>query len=312
MKNYTVIDTHCDTASELLDRNEQLKSNTCHVSLDKIKHYSSYIQFYAAWISKNEKNPLLRAIEILEKIKGEIEKNSEAISLIQKHSDLTAAIEAGKHGALLAIEDARALCGSLAALHAFFELGVRAITLTWNDDNEVADGAFSDRKIGLTPFGKEVVREMNRLHMMIDVSHISTKGFWDVLETSAAPVMASHSNAASLCRHPRNLDDHQIQAIIQNNGMVCVSVYPEFLSESSRAEIGTVIKHLDHILSLGGENNLGLGSDFDGIDCLPADMSHAGDYVKLFDEMRKQGYSSVLIDKITYKNMQNFMERIEK
>lgn len=312
MKSYNVIDAHCDTASELLDKGEFLAFNSGHLSLEKIKKYQSYIQFYAAWVGKQEKNPLLRAIEIFDNLKNELKKNADAACIITSSAELKSVIRQKKHGAILAIEDARALCGSVAALRMFYSLGVRALTLAWNDDNEVTDGADSVRGAGLTAFGREIVCEMNRLHMIVDVSHITPKGFWDVLEISQAPVLASHSNAAGVCRHRRNLDDEQIKALVKNDGMVCVSVYPEFLSENGRADTADILRHTDHILSLGGENVLGLGSDFDGIDALPADFAGAEDYDKLFNEMARLGYSDELIDKITHKNMINFMERIEK
>lgn len=312
MKKYTVIDAHCDTASEILDRNEELLLNSRHLSLKKLDNYKSYIQFFAAWIDKNSKNPFIRAVEILDKIKQEVRKNSDTIEEIMCFSDVKNVISSGKHGAVYSIEDARALCGSLAAVRAFYDLGVRAITLAWNDDNKVTDGIASVRGAGLTSFGKEVVREMNRLNMMVDVSHITEKGFWDVLEVSDSPIMASHSNAKSLCSHRRNLNDSQISAVIEQKGIICVNIYPDFLSDNGFATVDTVIAHIDHILSLGGENNIGLGSDFDGVDRLIKDFSGPDDYVKLFEKMSKTGYSDELIDKITHKNMLNFMERIEK
>ena len=312
MKKYTVIDAHCDTASEILDSGEELYSNNRHLSLEKISNYNSYIQFYAAWVDKNSKNPFLRAVEILDKIKQEVRQNSGVIEEIKCLNDVKSVISKRKHGAIYSIEDARALCGSVASVRAFYDLGVRAITLAWNDDNEVTDGIASIRGAGLTEFGKEVVREMNRLNMIVDVSHITEKGFWDVLQVSDSPVMASHSNVKTLCSHRRNLSDAQISAMINKNGIICVNIYPDFLSDDGCATIDTVILHIDHILSLGGENYIGLGSDFDGVDRLIDNFNGANDYAKLFEKMSKIGYSDALIDKITHKNMINFMERIEK
>lgn len=312
MKKYTVIDAHCDTASEILDSGEELYSNKRHLSLEKIDNYKSYIQFFAAWIDKNSNNPFLRAVEILDKIKQEVRKNSELIDEITCFKDVKNTISKGKHGAVYSIEDARALCGSVASVRAFYDLGVRAITLAWNDDNELTDGIGSLRGAGLTEFGKEVVREMNRLNMMVDISHITEKGFWDVLDVSNSPVMASHSNAKSLCNHKRNLNDSQISAIANHNGIICVNIYPDFLSDDGVATVDTVIAHIDYILSLVGENNIGIGSDFDGVERLIDGFNGADDYFKLFDKMSRIGYSDALIDKITHKNMLNFMERIEK
>jgi len=312
MKKYTIVDAHCDTAEKLLDKDEALLSNTGHLSLEMMQSYSGYVQFFAAWISKEEQNPILRTLEIIDKIKTEIQKNMSQLEEIRSAQDLISVLACKKCGAVLAIEDARALCGSLSVLRMYYELGVRAITLAWNDDNDVADGALSARGAGLTDFGKSVVREMNRLHMIVDVSHIAPKGFWDVLSISEAPVMASHSNCNAVCVHKRNLDDRQIVALIYQQGFIGINLYPIFLSNHGSADIATILGHIEHILSLGGENILGLGSDFDGVDNLPNGILGANDYISLFDEMARIGYSDALIAKITHENMINFMKRIEK
>ncbi len=312
MKRYTIVDAHCDTAAKLLDKGEPLFSNTGHLSLEMMQRYSGYVQFFAAWIAKEEQNPILRTLKIIDKLKTEIQTNKSQIEEVRSAQDLVSVLENGKCGAVLAIEDARALCGSLSVLRMYYKLGVRAITLAWNDDNDVADGARSARGAGLTDFGKSVVREMNRLHMIVDVSHIAPRGFWDVMSISSAPVMASHSNCSTVCAHKRNLDDKQIHALIGKQGFIGINLYPAFLSNGDRADIKTILRHMEHILSLGGENILGLGSDFDGVDALPKGISGAREYIALFDEMARIGYSDALIAKITHKNMINFMKRIEK
>ena len=308
---YTVIDAHCDTAAELLDRSEKLRNNSCMVNVEFMKKYNSYIQFFAAYVSKKNNNPMLRAVEILDKVKEEIEKND--INLILKHSDLEETIKEESSGAILAIEDARVLCGSLASLRFFYEYGVRAITLAWNDNNEVTDGANSNRNAGLTEFGIEVVKEMNKLGMIIDVSHITETGFYDVLATSNTPVMASHSNCYSLCNHRRNLKDEQIKALVKNKGIMCINIYPAFLEKNpDDASVDSIIRHIDYALSLGCENNLGLGSDFDGIDTTPKGISNLKDYEKLFSKMLNLGYNKEIIDKITFKNISSFIKRVEE
>jgi len=308
---YKVIDTHCDTASTLLDRGETLEKNSCMVNLSAMKKYESYVQFFAAFVNKRHQNPMLRAVEILDKAKQEIKQHN--IKLILNSNDLDYVINNNSCGGILAIEDARALCASLSSLRFFYDYGVRAVTLAWNDDNEVTDGANSLKNSGLTPFGKEVVKEMNRLNMIVDVSHITEKGFYDVLEESGAPILASHSNCYSVCSHRRNLSDEQIKALIKNDGLMCVNIYPPFLeNEPCNACIDSVISHIDHVLSLGGENHLGLGSDFDGIDKTPKDMHNLSDYEKIFEKMIKLGYNTNIIDKITYLNAQNFIKKVLK
>ncbi len=307
---YNIIDTHCDTASELLDRNESLAENTCMIKLSHMKNYESYVQFFAAYVSKKYKNPMLRAVEILDKAKREAYENN--IKLIMTASDLENVINSKKQGAVLTIEDARALCGSVSSVRFFYDYGVRSITLAWNDDNEVTDGSNSAKNTGLTPFGREVVHEMNKLGMIIDVSHITEKGFYDVIEESCSPVMASHSNCYSLCQHRRNLKDEQIKTLIKKDGIMCINIYPCFLENNpNSATVDSVISHIEYALSLGAEDNLGLGSDFDGIDMLPEDIKNLKDYEKIFEKMVKIGYNMELINKITYKNVLNFMRKAE-
>ncbi len=306
---YKIIDAHCDTAAQLLDGNRELCKNDCMVDCQGMKKYESYVQFFAAFVSKKYENPMLRAVELLDKAKQEVLKND--IKLILNSSDLNSVIDNNLCGAILSIEDARALCGELASLRFFYDYGVRAMTLAWNDDNEVTDGADSLKNSGLTPFGRKVVKEMNRLNMIIDVSHITEKGFWDVLEESNAPVMASHSNCYSICSHRRNLNDDQIKALIKNNGLMCVNVYPPFLENNpDEADIDSIISHIDHVLSLGGEDILGLGSDFDGIEITPKGINNVGDYEKIFAKMVNLGYNIKIVDKITYQNAKKYINNV--
>lgn len=306
---YKIIDAHCDTATQLLDENRELYKNDCMVDYQSMKKYQSYVQFFAAYVSKEYKNPMLRAVTLLDRTKREILKND--IKLVLNSSDLNYVINNELCGAILSIEDARALCGEIASLRFFYDYGVRALTLAWNDDNEVTDGADSDKNSGLTPFGREVVKEMNRLNMIIDVSHITEKGFWDVLEESNAPVMASHSNCYSVCSHRRNLNDEQIKALIKNNGLMCINIYPPFLENDPKvADIDSIISHIDHVLSLGGEDILGLGSDFDGIEQTPKDISSLLDYEKIFEKMVNSGYNMNIINKITCKNAKDFINKV--
>ena len=308
---YKIIDTHCDTASELLDRNENLKDNTCMINKSHMDEYESCVLNFAAYVSKESENPMDRAIKILQKAKNEIRKND--IELILCCDDLERTLKEKRHGAILSIEDARALCGNIMPLYFFYNYGVRMITLAWNDDNEVTDGANSKKQTGLTEFGRAIVREMNRLNMMIDISHISECGFWDVMEVTKSPIIASHSSCYHECPHIRNLKDNQIKSLIDNDGMMCINIYPPFLEiEPEKADIKSIIRHIEYALSMGAEDNLGMGSDFDGIDTTTKEITNLKDYQKLFKELEKINYSQELIDKITHKNFVKFMKRTEK
>ena len=216
-------------------------------------------------------------------------------------SDIENALKQGKCAAVLSVEGGEVLEGRIENLRILSRLGVRAMTLTWNYSNELCDGVGEVRGAGLTEFGKKVVSEMNRLGMIIDVSHISVKGFWDVIETSRCPIAATHSNAYALKAHPRNLSDEQIKAIIENGGVIGASIYPEFVSDGV-CRAADIIRHIEHILALGGEENVGFGSDFDGIDRTPDDIRGAEEMYRLIDEMLRLGYSETVIKKITAEN----------
>lgn len=309
---YQIVDAHCDTISEILDSGEELFANNRHLSLEHMFRYSGYIQFFAAWIDEKKENWLARTLEILDRFYQELEKNSERLTLITGRESLAQVAAGEKAGALLAVEDARAICGSLANLRMLYRLGVRAMTLSWNHDNDVADGTFSERGQGLTAFGREVVREMNRIGMMIDVSHMTRQGFWDVMEESRAPVFASHSNCSAVFTHPRNLDDEQIKAIIEAGGVIGLNIYPEFLADGQNAGIDDILRHAEHILSLGGEHALGLGTDFDGIPTLPDGIANAGELYRVFDKMKEVGYSDSLIAAISSRNLIDFLDKMLK
>ena len=256
-------------------------------------------------MSKGEKNPKTRAINILTKAKEEFKKNN--LKLILNLDELESV---KTHGGILALEDARSLEGDINNLQEFYDFGVRCIALAWNDDNDVISGANTKNDTGLTYFGRQVVSEMNRLNMIIDVSHASQKSFWDILEVSDSPVLASHSNCCSQCRHVRNLKDDQIKALIRCGGVMGINIAPFFLEENEhKATIKSVIRHIDHALSLGAENNLCFGSDFDGIDSTPNGFNSAKDYIKLIDAMKKENYPEELIDKITHKNFIKFSKK---
>lgn len=297
-----IFDAHCDTMSRILDKGKQLLSNDLEIDLRRMP--KQYIQVFAAFVDKEncEKTPLNRCLNIIERYHSEIEKNSGIIQHCTTYDEIMQALDGGKRAAILSVEGGEALDGNLSALWALYQLGVRLITLTWNYPNEIADGALTETKGGLTPFGKTVVAEMNYLGMVIDVSHLSERGFWDIMEITSAPIVASHSNARALCGHLRNLTDEQIRAVIQNGGAIGLNFYPEFLNDSGQAGIDDILRHLEHILELGGENCVGFGSDFDGVDSLPDEVAGIQDMQRLTERMLRAGYSETLVKKIAAEN----------
>ncbi|SMO55872.1 dipeptidase. Metallo peptidase. MEROPS family M19 [Melghirimyces algeriensis] len=211
-------------------------------------------------------------------------------------------------GGLLAMEGADALQGNLSYLRLLYRLGVRQVGLTWNHANEVADGIEEKRGGGLTRFGHHMVQEMDRLGMVLDVSHLSVRGFWDVMEYKI-PVVASHSNAQAICSHHRNLMDDQIRAVIQKEGLIGITFVPKFVHDHPEvATVDCILKHIEYILSLGGKNHIAFGSDFDGIDQKIPGLEHIGDVCNLKEELIKR-YPEQWVRKWTEENWLDFYVR---
>lgn len=312
-----ICDCHCDTLTELYNKNASLYENKQHFDIKRQIALGGGLQFCAIYVPTEVfryQGGLRYTLCLLDKYNQEIKKLHEnGIDVLQVRT----AEDAGnvlKHKAatLLAIEEGGAIDGSLEALRCLYELGVRAMTLTWSNRNDIADGINEEATgSGLTLFGKQVVTEMNRLGMLVDVSHISTAGFWSVIETSTKPIIATHSNAKSLCSHPRNLNDEQIKALAQNGGLAGITFAGQFLEEDWRnACIESVYKHIDYMLNLiGNDDHIGFGSDFDGISHPPYNIQGVQDYKPLIEYLSKY-YSDETINKITHQNVINLLQKV--
>lgn len=312
-----ICDCHCDTLTELYNKNASLYENEQHFDIKRQIALGGGLQFCAIYVPTEVfryQGGLRYTLCLLDKYNQEIKKLHEnGIDVLQVRT----AEDAGnvlKHKAatLLAIEEGGAIDGSLEALRCLYELGVRAMTLTWSNRNDIADGINEEATgSGLTLFGKQVVAEINRLGMLVDVSHISTAGFWSVIETSTKPIIATHSNAKSLCSHPRNLNDEQIKALAQNGGLAGITFAGQFLEEDwHNACIESVYKHIDYMLNLiGNDDHIGFGSDFDGISHPPYNIQGVQDYKPLIEYLSKY-YSDKTINKITHQNVINLLQKV--
>ena len=295
-------DAHCDTVYEASSQNLSLMQNNLQLDIERMEKYDTYIQVFAAFVDKKsiKCTPMQHCLSLIEKYRYEVEKNK--ISVIQSIEELQKANKDGGVWSILSIEGGEALGGELSAIKKFYDLGVRLITLTWNYSNEIADGITEIRGGGLTEFGKEAVKMMEDMGILIDVSHISEKGFWDVYEITRYPFVASHSCVKALCNHPRNLTDEQIKAIIHKNGCIGVNFYPLFLDVTGKCSYTKIAEHIEYIINLGGENCVGLGSDFDGVENLPYGISGVQDMHKLTDCMYSVGFSEKIINKVLFDN----------
>lgn len=294
----TFFDAHCDTMNEILEQNCDFMKNTLNIDFERMSSYDRYIQVFAAFVDKNniDVSPKERVEKIIEVFRREISKSP--VELCKNYRDL----ESAKYGAILGIEGGEAIGGKIENLEKFYESGVRIMTLTWNYDNEISGGITQSPSLGLTNFGKAVVKKMNELGMIIDVSHLSVKGFWDVALLSAKPFAASHSNAKSLCAHIRNLDDEQIRFMIKSGGVIGINFYPAFLDDCGKCGAERIFDHIDYILKMGGENNIGFGSDFDGVEYLPSNITGIESMRTIALLMKEHGYSEELIEKIAFGN----------
>jgi membrane dipeptidase len=220
--------------------------------------------FFAVDVTRAWHNHLAYALDGHGFFAADLAAHPEEAVVARCAADVRAAHAAGKLAVVLAIENSEALDGSLNVLRAFYQLGIRAISLTHNPRSLAADGVGEARTGGgLTEFGVRLVHEMNALDMLVDVSHVSERGFWDVLEHTTKPVIASHSNCRALCDHARSLTDDQLRALGANGGVVGISFVPAFV-DPERPSLERVLDHIEHALAVAGPAHVGLGSDFDG------------------------------------------------
>jgi membrane dipeptidase len=284
----------------------------------------------------------LEQIDIARRV---IERYPEALSLATSASDVTAAFRNGRIGSLLGMEGGHAIENSLGALRSYYRLGVRYMTLTHNVTLDWADAAMdAPRHNGLTPFGRDVVREMNRLGMIVDISHVTPKVMHDVLDVAEAPVMFSHSSAKALTDHPRNVPDDVLRRLQRNGGVVMVTFIPAFVSQSVatwelrlgelttgkpadeaarlRAEyaratpkpvatLKDVADHIDHVRKMAGVNHVGIGSDFWGDPDMPTGLEDASRFPYLFAELIRRGWSDADLAKLAGGNMLRVMRGAE-
>lgn len=287
-----VFDGHCDTLLSIRDgarrlgercqpRPEGGVTNSQHIDLPRLLEGGVTAQIFACFVRKPylPSDATNEALRVIDAFYQALDENPDTLMLATTAADVERAKAEGKVAGVLSLEGAEALEGDLAMLRAFHRLGLRALGFTWNWRNQAADGLDESRTGGgLTEFGVEVVREANRLGVILDIAHLAPAGVRDVLALSEAPVVASHANARSLCDHRRNLTDEHMEGLAASGGLVAVTYVPSFLAQNSQdASLERVLDHVDYIVKVVGVDHVGLGSDFDGFNgVLPGleDVSH--------------------------------------
>lgn len=300
-----IVDGHCDTlwAAPRQGRDWTEEASSGHADLPRLMRAGVRIQFMALFSDPAHREPgyALKALEMIgtfyRGIEAAAQRGAGPVGVVRTRNDVDRAATGFR--ALLSIEGGEAIGTSLDALYAFYQLGVRALGLVWNHPNALADGVGAgDAARGLTSFGEEVVKALQELGMLVDVSHLAEKGFWDVIRIARAPVVASHSNAKALCPHRRNLTDEQIKAIAGTGGVVGVNFYPPFLAPTGSATIDDVARHIEHIAEVGGIDAVGLGSDFDGFDGCPKGLDDVTRLPELADVLRRRGFSPDEVERV--------------
>lgn len=316
MKDFWVVDGHCDSLIDYLEGKRTLcdPKEGGHWDIKRAREGKVILQFLAAFIESQYKpeQASRRGLELIHAAHRFIQENAESVYLIRTQKDLPQLPYAEKIACLLSVEGGEILGESLFMLDVIFELGVRALGLTWNQRNALADGVGEKTNSRLTRFGESVIHRMNELGMIVDVSHLNEAGFWHVLELSNQAILASHSCAYALCPHQRNLTDEQLRALAQNHGLVGVNFYPAFLTHENEARLSDVVLHITHIAEVAGVESIGIGSDFDGIDRTPNGLEDVEKYSGLSEALLEAGFNTQEVEQIMYKNFMRFLSTVIK
>jgi membrane dipeptidase len=301
------------------------KATPGHTDIDRLRKGMVGAQFWSVYIpfrsvEEGAAKVQLEQIDIARQI---FDRYPDVFQPAYSASDIERAFGAGRIASLIGIEGGHAIENSLGALRAYYALGVRYMTLTHSGTTDWADAATdSARHDGLTEFGKEVVREMNRLGMLVDLSHVAPATMHDALDVSEAPVIFSHSSARAVTDHPRNVPDDVLRRLPKNGGIVMVTFVPGFINEKVRtwkrgsgpepkATLADVVAHIEHIRKVAGIDHIGIGGDFDGIDSTPVGLEDVSAYPALFAELARRGWSDEDLRKLAGENLLRVMRQAE-
>ncbi len=350
------VDSHIDTLQRVLNENVDVsrRQPTGHVDLPRLKEAGMVAPFFALWVPTfyKDSEAVRRTLQLRDAMQSLLDAHPDQIELATSAADVRRIARAGKIAAVLTLEGGHQIADDLAVLRVYHRLGIRSMTLTHFRNNHWAD-ASTDRPQhnGLTDFGRQVVREMNRLGMIVDVSHVSDKTFYDTLETTTKPVIASHSSCRVLSDVPRNMSDEMIRALARNGGVISINFGAGFLNpedaEALRRRIGEAVAaepalsgraldefaaseyareydqmkpasatledalaHIDHAVKVGGIDHVGIGSDWDGINSVPAGLEDVSKMPALTAALFRRGYSEGDVRKILGGNLLRVLREV--
>lgn len=302
-------DLHCDTMTECYVHDKHIGKNDLHIDCHRAAEFDTYVQCYAVWLPDTLRgDEAFRRFQcVAERLRQEIRPNERTMCQCSSPGDL--ARSNGRHCAVLTVENAAALGGKLENAAEFARLGVKLCSLTWNGESELGRGVRAPGNGGITAFGRQAVAELERNHIIIDVSHASPELFYDVASIAKRPIVATHSNARSVCGNARNLTDEQFRIVRSSGGLVGLNLYKGFLNDDpDRASMDDVIRHAEHFLSLGGEDVLAIGADWDGGDKKDFVASGLENIPELIELFLRHNYSETLTDKIFFGNAADFFK----
>jgi membrane dipeptidase len=285
-----------------------------HTDIDRLRAGMVGAQFWSVYIPYEavEEGAAKVQLEQIDIALQVIDRYPDVFELALDASDVERSFGGGKIASLLGMEGGHAIENSLGSLRAFHAMGVRYMTLTHNGTLDWADSCCDDaRNGGLTEFGREVVREMNRMGMLVDLSHTSTETMNDALDVAEAPVIWSHASARGVHDHARNVPDQVLRRLPDNGGVVMVTFVPGFVTESEQATLADVADHIDHVANVAGVDHVGIGSDFDGIDSTPVGLEDVSTYPALFAELSRRGWSEEDLAKLAGENVLRVMRESE-
>ncbi len=363
-----IIDTHADTPGRFVDENFDLAQDAGkgHMDFNKIKAGNLGAEFWSIWVDPKlyKGQEIKRALDMIDSVYEQARLHPDKMTMAFSTQDIYAAHRQHKLASLMGVEGGHALQGDIRVLRDYYRLGVRYMTLTWSNTNELGDssGDISDKSIqhhdGITDFGRQVVREMNRMGMMVDISHVADRTMFQALTTSRAPVIASHSSSRALTNVPRNMTDDMLVALARNGGVAQVNYNCGFISQKyadrekqleaehdpdvesinklfmaektpenirqiqqsmaaiekklPRPPLSDLIDHIDHMVKVAGVDHVGLGSDFDGVGCLPAGIDSVADLPKITEALYNRGYKAADLQKILGGNLMRVFADVEK
>ena len=313
---FPVFDLHCDTALGMIPNGHrpvhELRKNTMHIDLERASRLDGYCQCFACFTTPQMQNWYQKSpVDIFEReiaaVMSQVELNSDLISLCYTASDVRGNLEQGKMSAMLTMEGSAGIGFDPALLEDLFNIGFRIVSLGWNEKNDLCGSHMTGG--GLTDRGREFVKEAQRLGMILDVSHISDEGFWDIMKITQAPIIATHSNSRAVCGHSRNLTDDMFRAICETGGVAGFNQCAPFVADEN-PDMDSIADHILHFMELDPDGrHIALGGDLDGCDTLPKGFEGIQSYPAMAQKLLDRGLDAEAVHRIFWENALGVVEK---